>query len=91
MMTENMENAFSRPVSSYHSKEEAWWCRSRGESKGLVVCVSPSGSLDMHGRSADTEMCAVRPAMLINLNELAYRRSLRESVMNGTSEGDWFE
>lgn len=84
-------NSFSRSGFSYQSQGKTWWCRSRADSKGFVVCVSPSGAVDLNGQSADTAMCAVRPAMLINLNELAYRHSLREAVLNGAKKGRRFD
>lgn len=51
-----------------------WWTRSRGAKVGNVACVNPSGRVDPEGCEAIGNLCAVRPAILVDLRKLAKSR-----------------
>ena len=45
-----------------------WWLRSQGDTSDYICCVDPDGMIDRHGRWVHSDVCAIRPAILIDLS-----------------------
>lgn len=44
-----------------------WWLRSPGDTHEYACCVDPDGCIDRHGSWVHSTVCAIRPAILIDL------------------------
>lgn len=44
-----------------------WWLRTGGLEEDCFCCVSPSGEIDRQGAWGHSEVCAVRPAVMVDL------------------------
>jgi len=46
-----------------------WWLRSPGRTNDCVCCVDPDGRVDRRGAWVHSTVCAIRPAILIDLSD----------------------
>ena len=51
-----------------HDTGDWWWLRSPGDTSEYVCCVDPDGCVDRHGRWVHSDVCAIRPVILIDLS-----------------------
>ncbi len=54
-------------LSRYPGIGDWWWTRSRGLRRERFCCVSPDGEIDRQGAWGRSDVCAVRPAILVDL------------------------
>lgn len=45
-----------------------WWLRSQGSEEELACCVDPDGCIDRNGLWMYSSVCAIRPAILVDLS-----------------------
>lgn len=46
-----------------------WWTRIPALKRGNIICVDPDGVIDRNGRWCFSDVCAIRPALLLNLKD----------------------
>ncbi len=60
------------------NKGDWWWLRSKGRGREDFCCVSPEGEIDRQGGWGHSDVCAIRPAILVELIEYKFEVKKRE-------------
>lgn len=60
------------------NKGDWWWLRSKGRGREHICCVSPEGEIDRQGGWGHSDVCAIRPAILVELIEYKFEVKRRE-------------
>lgn len=70
--------SLSRKLNLLEYRGDWWWLRSKGRGREHFCCVSPEGEIDRQGGWGHSDVCAVRPAILVELIECKFEVKERE-------------
>ncbi len=70
--------SLTQKLNLLEKKGDWWWLRSKGRSRESFCCVSPEGEIDRQGGWGHSDVCAVRPAILVELSEYKFEVKKRE-------------
>ena len=61
------DDASINPKSTKKNIGDWWWTRTPGRKRENIICVDPNGEIDRNGRWSFSDVCAIRPALILNL------------------------
>ena len=63
-----LDSGYPQPADE--NVDNSWWLRTPGRKAENFCVINPDGTIDRDGRNGRSETCAVRPAILVELNDV---------------------